>query len=70
MRAKFQCQSVTKSVGQESIKMTPVLSDSEANKSFSKYTPCGAVDLTITNPDAFGFYEPGRAYFVDFTPAD
>ncbi len=43
--------------------------DSEENKSFAKYTPSGEITLGITNPDAIGFFELGKAYYIDFTPA-
>lgn len=39
------------------------------NKSWSKYTPSGEVRLFITNPPAIEFFEPGKSYYVDFTPA-
>lgn len=43
--------------------------DSEENKSFSKWTPQGSIEMTITNPAAVEFFEIGKAYYIDFTPA-
>lgn len=43
--------------------------DDESNKTWSKYTPNGSIEMTITNPDATSQFSVGDAYFVDFTPA-
>lgn len=43
--------------------------DSEENKSFAKATPSGEITLGITNPSALEFFEIGKAYYIDFTPA-
>lgn len=43
--------------------------DSEENKSFSKWTPSGEIKLSITNPDAIAFFDVGKPYYIDFTPA-
>lgn len=43
--------------------------DSEENKSFAKYTPNGEISLGITNPNAIEFFELGKAYYIDFSPA-
>lgn len=53
------------------IRLMPVYDDGSAeNKSWSKYTPSGEVRLFITNPNAINAFEPGKSYYVDFTPAD
>jgi hypothetical protein len=49
--------------------LSPVISGSEENKSFSLYTPSGAIKLHITNPDAIDFFEPGAEYFAEFRKA-
>jgi len=41
----------------------------EANKPWSKFTPSGRLDFTVTNPDAERL-EVGREYFVTLEPAD
>ena len=40
----------------------------DPNKSWSKWTPSGTLELTITNPEAFNQFAVGQDYFVDFTP--
>lgn len=44
--------------------------DDEANREWSKWTPSGEIRLSITNPAAYEMFKLGKAYFVDFTPAD
>lgn len=44
--------------------------DGKDNESWSKYTPSGKIEMSITNPKAIDAFEPGKAYFIDFTPAD
>lgn len=69
--AKFKVGSTT-DFGNDNleVKMTPVIGDSEENKSFSKYTPSGDIRLHITNPAVLGFFEAGKQYFVEFSKAD
>jgi len=50
------------------VKMAPVYG--EANKPWSEATPQGEITMSITNPDAVDKFELGKAYFVDFSPAD
>ena len=69
MRAKFKCQQVNKMEFGEQAHLAPVHSDSEENKSFSKYTPSGKLELMITNPNAEGFFKPGKEYYLDISEA-
>lgn len=62
--AKFVCETVTLSPGQETVALRPVYGDSEENKTWSKYTPCGTLQMTITNPDVFGQIRPGDEFVV------
>jgi hypothetical protein len=41
----------------------------EANKNWAMYTPSGRIELSIDNPDAYGYFELGKTYFVDFQEA-
>jgi hypothetical protein len=66
VRAKFQ---VTKSDNGE-IQMLPVYSGSEENKQFFAATPGGSVSMFCTNPGVTKFFEPGKAYYIDFTKAE
>ncbi len=55
-----------------SITMKPVFGtygDGEVNKTWSKYTPSGHLQITITNPSAIEAFEKGKSYYLDFTPA-
>lgn len=69
VRAKFKCETVTKHVGGERVELKPVYGG-EANKGWSEYTPSGTIEMSITAKGAVGQFEPGKAYYVDFTPAD
>ncbi|MGO7576604.1 hypothetical protein ACC699_17160 [Rhizobium ruizarguesonis] len=54
------------------ITMMPVFGtygDGKDNESWSKYTPSGKIEMSITNPGAIDAFEKGKAYFVDFAPA-
>lgn len=42
----------------------------EENLIFGKATPAGSIAMLIKNADAAAEFELGRAYYVDFTPAD
>lgn len=77
VRAKMKCYSVERlkdgkpDTTMAEIRMMPVYDDNDpTNKSWSKATPGGQVSLFITNPEAIDKFEPGKSYFVDFTPAD
>lgn len=71
-RAKFKCDSVTKTkhwnaAEQEfnySARFTVVYGDSEENKKFFIATPSGTIEISTIVSDNF---EPGKEYYVDFT---
>jgi hypothetical protein len=76
MRAKVHVTNVTKPYdGAELVEMSPVVSgetfgpngESE-NNTYARYTPSGAISLTITNPALHGKFERGQELYVDFTP--
>lgn len=67
--AKLHCESVLVSENSETPKFRAVYGDSEENKSFSKYTPSASLELSITNPQAMGFFKPGQDYLVTITSA-
>ncbi len=76
VRAKFQCQSInhimTHSPGEQTAILTfaPVYDNgSGENKTWSKYTPQGKLEMTVTNPDAVAAFEVGKSYYLDFTAA-
>lgn len=69
VRAKFRCASVTKDeYGDELVVLRPVLGGAD-NAEWSKATPAGKVELTVTADGARGKFEPGRDYVLTFEPA-
>jgi hypothetical protein len=74
VRAKFNCVSIihlaTNSPGEIAANLLFHPAYGEANKNWSKYTPNGKLEITITNPDAIAAFELGKSYYLDFTPAD
>lgn len=67
-------QAKVKVVGKTNIKeneikvtMQAVTSESEENKSYSKWTPTASFVMTITNEDAFTFFEVDEEFIVSFT---
>jgi hypothetical protein len=69
-RAKFQCVEKAKNRYYEKVSLEPVVSGSAENDEFYKTTPSGVIHIQTCNPDAANFFEVGKSYFVDFTPAE
>ena len=67
LKAKFICESVTSFVEGEHVKLHAA--HGPGNESWSKWTPGGTLEMTISNPDARGKMVPGKAYFLDITEA-
>lgn len=42
----------------------------DENNTFALYTPSARATFQINNPELFGQYKEGQAFYVDFTPAD
>lgn len=55
-----------------SVRFTPVYDSNPDHPNFewSKYTPSGSIELSVTNPDAFSKFEVGREYLLTFELAD
>lgn len=73
IRAKFVCIKVENQAEykQKVVSFSPVISGSEENKSFAKYTPAGSLELSISDETpASEFFELGKEYYVDFARAD
>lgn len=71
VRAKVRINSIEKFVGQSVMKATPVTGGAGDNADYSKYTPNGAISLTISDETkASTYFVVGKEYYVDFTPAD
>lgn len=68
VRAKFRCVSVLQHESGDKIYAFNAAVTGEENKSWSKWTPSGRLEITITNSDAQVF-ETGKEYYLDFSPA-
>lgn len=70
VQAKFKCTFVQKNEGgSELVQLVPVVSGSEENKTWSKYTPTGSLSMMVTAEGAVGQFEPGKEYFLTLVPA-
>lgn len=72
VRAKFVCNDIKdhSDYGYKGVSLVPVIDGSEENKSFSKYTPSGLVELNISyETEASNAFEVGKEYYIDFTEA-
>ena len=82
MRAKFRCVRVSLEEGwgtrkdgtsgqmpMKTVRLVPVMNASEENKAFFAATPSGSIELGILNPSAAEWFEVGKEYYIDFTPA-
>lgn len=74
-RAKFKCQSVTRTKSgtkeYQEVKLSAVYGgdkNSEDNQ-FSEATPSGTLIMVISNPAVLGFFEPDKNYYLDITTA-
>lgn len=71
VRAKFRVNAVQhNSSVSETVYLHPVYSGSEENKGFWEATPTGNIMMTINNPEAIGFFQNGKEYYIDFRPTD
>lgn len=70
MRAKFKCDSVMHFIGAKEAALSVVLTGSEENKIFSKYTPSGKLIIRIDDETpASEFFYPGKEYYLNFEEA-
>jgi hypothetical protein len=71
IRGKFRVVRVTRhmddkgEVESEMIGLNVVTDDSAENKQWSKWTPAGALEMTITNPAAYGKVTRGQEFYID-----
>jgi hypothetical protein len=72
--AKFQVKSVNQVFwgpgSKPSIVQLEAVTSGPGNEAWSQYTPSGKLEMTITNPDAIGFFTPGKTVFINFTDAE
>ncbi len=72
VRAKFVCSENKQTADGNVIRFYATTGDDNPeseNSKFFKYTPAGEVVLQTVNEEAAKQFEPGKAYYVDFTPA-
>lgn len=73
VKAKFHCHSISNMDWNEPAKIVrfhPVYGGGDENQEWSKYTPSGYLEMTITNPAAFEQFEEGAEYYITFTRAE
>ena len=72
VKAKFRCHFIQKAEDDSYrvIHLSAVTSDKVGNEDWSKYTPAGDIRMHISNPAAFGQFEQGGEYFVEFSKAE
>jgi hypothetical protein len=78
LRLKMVVNTVSRSadqegaISQETITLSAVYSDKEGapNKQWSKWTPCGQLQFTVSNQAALGKVLPGQFYFVDLVQCE
>lgn len=70
VRAKFRCHFIQKADDNShcTVHMSPVTDDTPENKTWSKYTPGGLLQMHISNPDAYDHFEQGNEYYIDIHP--
>lgn len=66
-RAKFKCVKVETTEEGSNVELQPVVSGSDENENFFKYTPYGNITLGIINLNVK--FKEGSEYYVDFTEA-
>jgi hypothetical protein len=70
VRAKMKVDAVTYAAGEMcTVVLSPVINGSDENKTFYKFTPGGKVEMQVVAPETAKQFEPGKEYYVDFTPA-
>lgn len=74
IRAKFKVDSVLSTfVGKDRgyiVSLTPVVSGSEENSQFYKYTPSGSITLSTINAFSAQEFQAGGEFYVEFTNAN
>jgi hypothetical protein len=62
----------TKEKPLQSVKLTAVYDDGldKERASFSKATPSGTLEITVSNPAVVGTFEVGKDYYLDLIPVE
>ncbi len=69
---KMQCSTITQYSAQETIQLMAVTSSDDdcVNKEWSKHTPSGKLEFSVTNERVIGNFEPGKKYIVTIVECD
>lgn len=76
VQARFFVDQIVKHARFDGVKfiLQPVTSSKRGNASWSKFTPSGSIELSVTNPDAIAWFEAHLGVDVAITfddrPAD
>lgn len=80
IRAKFACQSVQRFAQNSNIVLEAVRpstyrspndeSPLSENEAFYALTPAGNITLQCVRPETAALFEPGKEYYLDFTPVE
>lgn len=68
MRAKLTIQSIERYQYSEKVNFSAIYGDSKEDNTYTDATPCASANLTITNKDLIGKFNPGDQFYVDFIP--
>lgn len=69
VKAKFEVVSIEPQNEGRAIHLQPVISGSEENKEWSKWTPSGSLSMYVTT-EAFADAAPGDQYYLTFEKAE
>jgi hypothetical protein len=69
IRAKFSCTEIIDGGETSQVRFRPVISGSEENRDFFKWTPGGEINLAVVSPSVAHQFKTGHDYYVDFTAA-
>lgn len=74
VRAKFKCDRAERDLSGDdpyvSVYFNAVIDDGPENASWSKWTPSGKLQMTISNPGLIDHFEAGKEYYLDIKEAE
>lgn len=70
VRTKVTCNGLDGHAVTFSTVYEPDAAKDTENARFTRATPWGEIKLGIDNPVALEQFQPGKSYYVDFTPAE
>lgn len=69
VRCKFKCINKVDNPDGVEVRFEPVVTGSDENDKFFKFTPWGELKFGTINKDAADQFEIGSEYYLDLTPA-